>query len=208
MFCLKCGEAIPDKSVTCPECGAVLNRESSNEQAVVYASQKEMEHSNATIVDSVPKKKLYIWCAFAIASLAFLKLNYFKVGIDLYFGGSSDISYSGYGLLECLKGSVAISGYMVILLIITNIAVIITGAIGARGNVIKASVLKSIMIIESIVYLLVTIVPYFNIKNVLAEFDLDLTTARIGIGCYLNIVLAIVAAIYFFASMYKQLKDE
>lgn len=40
MFCLKCGEAIPDNSRICPKCGAELTtNESDTDQAVVYASQ-------------------------------------------------------------------------------------------------------------------------------------------------------------------------
>lgn len=42
MFCLKCGEAIPDGSSVCPHCGANLVEEE-KEQAIVYASQKESE---------------------------------------------------------------------------------------------------------------------------------------------------------------------
>lgn len=207
MFCLKCSEAIPDGSEICPKCGANL-KEKDDEQAVIYASQKEIEETVVSPVDTTSKKSFYMWCAFAVASLMFLALNYFKVSIDLYFAGTSDTSYSGYGLIECLEGSVGTSGYMVILLIITNIAVFITGIIGAKGNVLKASVLKGIMVVESISYLIATIVPYFNIKSVLAEFDSDLSTTNIGIGCYLNIILAVIAVIYYFASINKQLKDE
>lgn len=208
MFCLKCGEAIPDNSVTCPICGAMINEETSNEKAVIYASQKKVEENNATITESVPKKKFYIWCTFAILSFIFLGLNYLKVSISFYYVGSSVTSYSGYGLLGCLKGSVAASGYMVILLIIINIAVIITGIIGVQGGVSKKNILKNVMIIESVAYLIAAIVPYFDIKKVLEEFDSDISTTSIGVGCYLNIVLAIVVFIYFFVSVYKQLKDE
>lgn len=42
MFCLKCGEVIPDGSSVCPHCGANLIEEE-KEQAIVYASQKESE---------------------------------------------------------------------------------------------------------------------------------------------------------------------
>lgn len=208
MFCLKCGETIPDNSATCPICGAMINEETSNEKAVVYASQKKVEENNATITDSVPQKKFYIWCTFAILSFFFLGLNYLKVSISLYYVGSSVTSYSGYGLLGCLKGSVAASGYMVILLIIINIAVIITGIIGAQGGVSKKNILKNVMIIESVAYLIAAVIPYFDIKKVLEEFDSDISTTSIGVGCYLNIVLAIVVFIYFFVSVYKQLKDE
>lgn len=207
MFCLKCGEAIPDGSEICLKCGANL-KEVDNEQAVVYVSPRETQENATSTVEAVPKKIFYIWCSFAVVSLIFLALNYFKISISLYFAGSSDTNYSGYELLQYLKGSVGTSGYMVILLIITNIAVFITGIIGAKGNILKASILKGIMIIESISYIITTIVPYFNIKSVLAEFDPDLATTSIGVGCYLNIALAVMAVIFYFASINKQLKDE
>lgn len=208
MFCSKCGEAIPDKSVICPKCGVSLNNGINKEYAVVYASQKEVDENNRSVTTSIPKEKFYIWSIFAIVSFVFLALNYFKISVSLYFAGSSDTSYSGYGLLDCLQGSVSISGYMVILLMITNIAVLITGIVGVKENILKASVLKIIMMIESILYLLATIVPYFNIKKVLGEFNSKYSTTSIGAGCYLNIALALAAAIYFFVSIYKELKDK
>lgn len=42
MFCFKCGEAIPDGSTVCPNCGAILIEEE-KKQAIVYASQREPE---------------------------------------------------------------------------------------------------------------------------------------------------------------------
>lgn len=42
MFCMKCGEVIPDGSSVCPKCGADLI-EKVEGQAIVYASQKETE---------------------------------------------------------------------------------------------------------------------------------------------------------------------
>lgn len=207
MFCLKCGEVIPDGSKVCPKCGVNLE-EIDNEETVVYASQKETQENVTSPIESVPKKIFYIWCSFAVVSLIFLALNYFKVSISLYFAGSSDTNYSGYRLLECLRGSVGISGYMVILLIFTNIAVFVTGIVGAKGKVLTTSVLKGIMIIESIAYLIATIVPYFNIKSVLAEFDSNLSTTSIGIGCYLNIILAMIVVIYYFLNVSRKLKDK
>lgn len=160
------------------------------------------------ITDNVFKNKFYIWCIFAVMSFAFLGMNYIQVSVSLYFGGLSDTRYSGYGLLKCLEGSVSISGYMVILLLITNVAVLITGAVGIMGNIAKANIIRIIMMVESIIYLFVTIAPYLNIKKVLKEFDPNLSKARIGVGCYLNIALAVIVAIYFFVNMCKQLKDE
>lgn len=54
MFCMKCGEAIPDGSEMCPKCGANLKDEVS-EQAVVYASQKS-EDITSDVTTSQQKK--------------------------------------------------------------------------------------------------------------------------------------------------------
>ena len=163
MFCLKCGEAISDDCITCPKCGADIKDnigEASEDQAVVYASQKEEEINTNINEENIPKKNYYIWSIFAIAGLIFLSLNYFKISVSLYFSGSSDSSYTGYGLLECLQGTVGISGSMVVLMIISNVAILITGFLGAKGNIIKNKAIKIIMIIESILYLIASIVPF------------------------------------------------
>ncbi|MBP7320039.1 MAG: hypothetical protein KA953_03160 [Lachnospiraceae bacterium] len=209
MFCLKCCEAIPDDSITCPNCGADIKvnvgEARGEEQAVVYASQKEEVINTNVNEENIPKKNFYIWSIFAIAGLILLSLNYFKISVSLYFSGSSDSSYTGYGLLKCLQGTVGTSGYMVILMIISNVAILITGFLGAKGNIIKNNAIKIIMIIESILYLIASIVPYFNIKQQLAEFDSDLSTTSIGAGCYLNIALAIVMMIFYWVNLHKQL---
>lgn len=209
MFCLKCGEAIPDGSVTCPKCGACTgpNEVPADGQAVVYASQKETEEDKVPIAENVYKKKLYIWCVFALVSFVFLGLNYFKISISLYYSGSSDVSYSGYALLGCLKGSAGLAGYMVILLILTNLAVFITGIMGTAGKGLKKGTLKVMLAIESVSYLISTILSYYNIRNVLSEFKSDISTTSIGLGCYFNIVLAIVATVYFFV-INNQLKNK
>jgi len=59
MFCLKCGEAIPDNSEVCPKCGAELS--SSDDPAVVYASQKDsvQETTIQNTKKQVPKWAIY-----------------------------------------------------------------------------------------------------------------------------------------------------
>lgn len=205
MFCLKCGEMIPDGSPACPKCGATL--EESSGQAVVYASQNEGKETSVPAVGNGQKKIFYIWCAFAMVSFVFLALNYLSVSVQLYYSGSSDTNYSGYGLLKCLKGTVSVSGYMVIFLILVNIAVFLTGIFGANGTI-KKSALKMWMMMESIAYLIVTIVPYFNMKKALEAFDSSLSKTGIGPGCYLNIALAVVSVIYYFAVLHKKLMVE
>lgn len=210
MFCLKCGEAIPDDSRSCPKCGAAIRESVDHEElAVVYASQKTIdEEINPTPV-TVPedRKIFFLWSAIAVVSLILMKMSYFSVSISLYFAGSSDSNYTGYGLLECLEGSVRISAMMCIGLIIVNIAVILTGIIAYKGSI-KNSVLKRLMIIESIVYLIVTIVPYFDISNVLKEFDSSLSNTAIGAGCYFNIAIGVLAVILYIAAFNKKLEDK
>ena len=59
MFCLKCGEAIPDGSTVCPKCGAdLINKEA--EPVVVYASQKELDISEPVRPAKKTGKKVWI----------------------------------------------------------------------------------------------------------------------------------------------------
>ena len=152
------------------------------------------------------KKSFVLWCAFAAASLAVLSFNYFTISFDLHRDEALSSGYSGYGLIGCLQGSVGLSGYMVILLIITNIAALATGIAGAAGCRVQAGVLRESMVIESIFYLLSAIVPYFNLKNALEKYDSLVTVSDIGLGCYLNILLAVTAAVYCFCVLRKQWK--
>ena len=68
MFCMKCGEAIPDGSEMCSKCGANLKEEVSD-QAVVYVSQKNEATANKW--RKFPKKAVGIGaaCLCAVAVL-------------------------------------------------------------------------------------------------------------------------------------------
>lgn len=55
MFCIKCGEAIPDGSSVCPKCGANLV-EDSQDKAIVYASPKGESDISKMVVNK-PKSK-------------------------------------------------------------------------------------------------------------------------------------------------------
>ena len=68
MFCLKCGEAIPDGSTVCPHCGANLIEEE-KEQAIVYASQKEPE---AVSEQTKTQKKIPKGVLIGIAAVVFV----------------------------------------------------------------------------------------------------------------------------------------
>lgn len=205
MFCSKCAELIPDNSEKCPNCGAVIGGD--NEQAVIFASQKEPVSERDTTVAPNKNKTWLAVIGLAVASFVFLALNYMSVSIDLLYYGSSDTNYTGYYLTECLGGTARLSGIMVILLIVLNIATIITATVGMRKSELYGKVLKKVLLSEVILYLFVTVIPYFHISSLLKEFDSSLSTTSIGIGCYLNIGVAILMAITYFSSLSKQLSE-
>ncbi len=204
MLCEKCGESIPDGSLNCPECGAFLAR--GYVAPKKNPSQTEPEETVNVPVSYLLKPNCYIWSAFAILSFVFLAFNYLTISVG-YGYLSSDTAYSGYGLLKCLNGSVAASGYMVIILIITDIAVLLTGIIGANAYALNTGLYRILVIAESAAYLITALAAYFNIKKVLGEFDSTLSDTSIGIGCYLHIILAVAAIIYYFAGFHRQLYE-
>ncbi|WP_031555494.1 zinc ribbon domain-containing protein [Lachnospira multipara] len=70
-FCSKCGEVIPDDSVTCPKCGIVIKEQ--EEHAVIYASQEK--NSAETVITNNKKKinkktKIAIFVIIGIALLS------------------------------------------------------------------------------------------------------------------------------------------
>lgn len=205
MFCLKCGELIPDNSEKCPNCGEVISGD--NEQAVIFASQKDPIYELETTSASLNNKTWFVIIGLAVASLIFLALNYMSVSIESLYYGSSDTNYTGYYLTECLGGTARLSGIMVILLIVLNIATIITATVGMKKADLYGKTLKKVLLSEVILYLFVTVVPYFHISSLLKEFDSSLSTTSIGIGCYLNIGVAILMAITYFSSLSKQLGE-
>jgi len=75
MFCLKCGEAIPDNSEVCPKCGAVLSAEDS--PAVVYASQKQDMDSAAppSAKKAVPKRFVLLGSIIIAVVIVFLIIS-------------------------------------------------------------------------------------------------------------------------------------
>ncbi len=206
IFCPKCGEAIPDNSITCSKCGETL-KSSESEQAVVYASQKQEKESASVVASSSNTKNGFIaWGILSVLFLVFLKLNYMSISVDLYYGGSSDTSYTGYYLTQCLEGTARLSGIMVMVLIVIACAGIITAVLGTKGGIVKKSLLKALTLIEALSAVIVTIIPFFHLRNLLAEFDSSISTASIGMGCYLNIAVAVIMLIIYF-NILSSLKD-
>lgn len=207
MFCLKCGEAIPDGSEKCPLCGANLKSENS-EYAVVYASQKELPESSVAETSESDLKKPFVGVIIAaVCSFIFLSMNYMSVSIKLLYYGSSNTNYTGYYLTKCLSGTARLSGLMVILLIIVNIATIITAIIGIKGSLMKKDNLRKLILTEDILYIISTVIPLFHIMNLLKEFDSSLSSTGIDAGCYLNIAVAVFMIIMYFLVFSKKLHD-
>lgn len=130
MFCVKCGELIPDNFEKCPNCGAIINEV--DELAVVFASQKGSEGDGDGAVAYTHNKSLFVVIGLAVASFVFLALNYMNISIYLLYYGTSDSHYTGYYLMKCLGGTARLSGIMVIILIILNVATIVTAVVGIK----------------------------------------------------------------------------
>ncbi|MDO4749116.1 MAG: zinc ribbon domain-containing protein [Eubacteriales bacterium] len=207
MFCLKCGEANPDGSTVCSKCGESLTNDVCG-KVVVYASQIDEIQSvvNETKNKGI-KKPFVIVIVLSLLSFFFLSLNYMSVSIELMYYGSSDTNYSGYFLTQCLQGTARLSGLMVILLIVVNISTIVTAIIGLTGKFKKNRVLKSVILVEDVLYRISTIVPLLHIMKLLEEFDSSLSTTSVGMGCYLNIGIAVVMMIMYLSIFSRQLKD-
>lgn len=70
MFCLNCGEAIPDGSRVCPKCGANFVEEQSQE-TVIYASQKTEEAVPPPTTEKKPFTKKLV-CILGAVALIFV----------------------------------------------------------------------------------------------------------------------------------------
>lgn len=205
MFCLKCGEAIPDGSEKCPLCGVVLKSESS-EQTVVDSFQKEPPKFSVVNETENNLKNLYIGVVIAaICSFIFLSMSYMR--IKLLYSSVTGTNFTGYYLAKSLSGTgnVKLSGWMVILLIIVNIATIITAIIGIKGSLVNKDTLRKIILIEDILYIISTVIPLSDIMNILEGFDPSVSSTGIGIGCYLNIAVAVFMVIVYFLFFSKKL---
>lgn len=153
------------------------------------------------------KLKYVIWCLLPIASFVCLKLNYILVSAELSDGSTPESGYTGYSVIDW-NGTGRILGIMVILLFILNIAVIVTGLIGMTGKIIRNSVLKFCMLIEAVAYVAVTVVEYLNIRTLAKPVDQSISTISVGIGCYLNMGVALVAVVLSIVAFVWKQKDK
>lgn len=193
MLCMKCGAAIPDGSEVCPLCGADLTP-SGNDRV----DDNTLQNDSAEFSTIRPVKRIVIipligMIAGAISSLMFMSLDYMKIGvsIDFFHTTVSIVNYTGYDLAKGVAGQAKLLGIMIILLIVVNIAAIVTAIIGITGRHLRKNKLKWVILGEDIIYLISTVVSFLCISNILKGFDIDISANSIGIGCYLNIAAAV-----------------
>lgn len=210
MFCQKCGEAIPDNSAVCSKCGMNLTAEKS-EETIIYASQQKELEINNQLINEKPKGKEFISyiivAILAILPFIFLSLNYLTIDYNSYYYNGI-IGYSGYEFLGFWGGTGRLTAIMVVLLIVASILTIATALIGIisiliNKVILKASVIKKIVLAEVILYFVATITSLIHILTLLDGFNTSLSLGRIGIGCYLNLVVAIVIFFVYLMSLIR-----
>lgn len=201
MYQSMCNETIPDVAEKCPNGGATISE--INKQTTMFTSQEESVKGDNPSTNSSTIMPWLVVIGLAIASLASLALKYMSISVKLIVG-SSDTTYTGYYLTKCLGGTAKLSGIMVIILIILNVITIITAITGMVMPAYHSKPLKMVLLFETISYLIVTAIPYFHISSLLEEFDSPFANTSIGIGCYLNIGIALLMAITCLGSLSKR----
>lgn len=201
MFCVKCGKEIPNGNETCANCGHKVGEPIKNESTIFETEDGETTFCvSANPPKSVPtpessnsRSKLLLWSGAGLLSLFIMFMNYASVSVKLTYT-SSDSAFSGYGLIECMEGTLGTAARMMVLLIIVNIAIIITGAIRYKTDTYNKYI-TPIMFVESILSVLASFIAFVNINTEMSEFDSYLSSAYVGVGAYLNLILSIATVI-------------
>lgn len=202
MVCKACGKETEIDTALCPSCKSktedrdALTPNEDNEVVISISAKEELPYENeydSCVSNEQPRKKVLIWCVIGVAFLFILFFSFASVSVKLFYS-SSDSVFSGYGILECMDGTLGTAARMVVLLIITGIAMIITGV--ARYKTKKyEKLISSTMIVESLISIVSSTVSYVNISSVLSEFDSAFSTVNVGVGVYLSIGLSILSFI-------------
>lgn len=201
MFCVKCGKEIPNGNDTCMNCGHKVGEPISVENAVFETEDGETTFcvsanppkSTSTAEIANNRSKLLLWSGAGLLSLIIMFMNYASVSVKLTYT-SSDSAFSGYGLIECMDGTLGTAARMMVLLIIVNIAMIITGIVRYKTDQYN-KYMTPIMFVESILSVLASFISFININTEMSEFDSSLSSAYVGVGAYLNLILSIAIVI-------------
>lgn len=147
-------------------------------------SQNSTDEGLINISEKQVKKRYILWSCMGVISLMIMKLNYCFV--DLI--GGVEANYSGYKLILCYNGTLGTSARMMLLLIVVNIAIIITG-LKKYSNKDKA---RRVMFVEAALSTVASLVTFINVSSELQKFsNTRLVLSSIGTGAYVNLVLSI-----------------
>ena len=216
MYCVNCGKEIPNDSKFCTACGHKVDDtpkanetpfENADNEVTVCVSANPTQQTNATSQKSefINSKNIGLWWgAMGALSLLFMFFNYASISIYLSYS-TSDSAYSGYGLIDCMNGTLGTAARMMVLLIITNLSIIATGIVYFKTTKYNKIIAPAIFV-ESILSIIASFIAINNIGSELSEFNSSLSDAVIGPGAYLNLILSFALLIFAFYIKKKHLQ--
>lgn len=202
MFCVRCGKKISDESKYCEYCGHKIEYLTTSQESGSHSEIKDITEKRSVILSNSANQtsntkhnlKVLLWSMVGVFSLIIMSMNYVSISVRLTYT-TSDSSYSGFGLLKCIDGTLGIAARMMIVLIVTNIIIVITGIALTTKSKLKIYASRSI-IVESIILTIASLIALLNIFIELNEFNPSLTNATVGAGAYINLILSISTLIF------------
>lgn len=180
MYCNKCGAQMDDKGLFCTSCGNKVRRTQDSNYVYEFKSPIVCKLTN----------RIFLWLLPAIFSFIAMALNYIQIN-----NYDSIDKLNGYSLILGNKLDADTTSVMLVVLIVNNVMVIGTGLLGKFMNSVLAGFL---MIVEALTYCITAWFTYFNLTYEIAGTVQDKIRYDTGIGCYLNITVAVATLILFF----------
>ena len=214
MYCVNCGKEIPNDSKFCTACGHKVNTvsktnetpfETTEDEVTVCVSANPIQPTDTNTQKNEVNKSKNIglwWSALGVLSFMFMFMNYASVSVYLSYS-SSDSAFSGFGLIDCMDGTLGTAARMMVLLIIVNLAIIVTGIVYYKTIKYNKIVTPAIFV-EAILSIIASFIAINNIGTEMSEFNSSLSDAFVGPGAYLNLALSVVLLIFAFYIKKKQ----
>ncbi len=165
------------------------------------------------------KRPFFYMAGIAVLSFFALLFNYVKTSIRYigdYFGyGAASKGASGYDLLECMgERFLSLSGWMVLLIILSSVAILVTSFLALKGGIAKNSTLRILFMVESLVFATAAMLIVINILSSGGstglygyDYDIPIYEFKIAFGSILNILLGGGLCFVFFSFLNKSLVD-
>lgn len=208
MYCVNCGKEIPNDSKFCTACGHKVNTvpktnetpfEITEDEVTVCVSANPIQptDTNTQKNEVIKSKNIGLWwSALGVLSFIFMFMNYASVSVYLSYS-SSDSAFSGFGLIDCMDGTLGTAARMMVLLIIVNFAIIVTGIVYYKTTKYNKIVTPAIFV-EAILSIIASFIAINNIGTEMSEFNSSLSDAFVGPGAYLNLALSFALLIFAF----------